>query len=635
MNKLAMKSISLLLLACAPLFLVACGGAESSAQSTIETAADAESQIWTCSMHPNVQAPEFGSCPICGMRLIPLATGANSPGVLLSQEQHEHSELVTVKVERRPAVHTIDLIGRLHKDETRAATIAAWASGRVERLFVDYTGVEVRKGDHLVELYSLDLFNAQQDFVVALNSLDKANISKDSYITNLASDTVAAAETRLSQYGILPSQIESLRSTRKAQDTIEMKAPIGGVVVNKNVKLGQYVKEGQELFTISDLSKLWLVLHAYEKDLSWLRYGQQVDFAVDASPGESFSGKVIFFDREIDMQTRTVGVRVEVDNADLRLRPGMLSRAGIKVKLASNGHVHASAIDKEYMCPMHHEVVSDFAGDCSKCGMPLEKTTSLGYSNTTQSEFPLLIPASAPLITGKRALVYIQTENTPDGIRYEPREIVLGPRAADWFVVKEGLEEGDIIVAQAAFVLDSEQQINGKFSMMSADQAPASVEKADGIPFAVQKQLGEALALNVNLSKALAADNLPDALKVASQIKQIVSQIDIDSISLDTFTDFRSDLNQMMGKINAFSKHVDIEKARVDFEYVELNAVAFASKYPYHTERGKLAVFHCPMAFDDRGANWVQFSGERVENPYFGATMYRCGLEQSLVPKVK
>ncbi|HIA38478.1 MAG TPA: efflux RND transporter periplasmic adaptor subunit, partial [Planctomycetes bacterium] len=591
--------------------------------------------LWTCSMHPNVQAPEFGLCPICAMNLIPLAPGANSPGVLLSQEDHIHSELVTVKVERRPAIHTIDLIGRLHKDETREATIAAWAGGRIERLFVDYTGVEVRKGDHLVELYSLELFNAQQDFVVALNALDKASAAKDDYISKLAANTVVAAETRLLQYGLSAAQVDSLRATRQAQDTIEMRAPIGGVVVNKNAKLGQYVKEGQELFTISDLSKLWLVLDAYEKDLSWLRYGQQVDFKVDAFAGETFRGKVVFFDREIDMRTRTVGVRVEVDNADLRLRPGMLSRAGIQANLASDGHVHSGAIAKEFMCPMHPEVVSDFAGDCSKCGMPLEAAASLGYDQAKQTEFPLLIPASAPLITGKRALVYIQSENTPDGIIYEPREIVLGPRAADWFVVKSGLEEGDIIVAQSAFVLDSEQQINGKFSMMSADQEPTSVTKAEGIPFAVQKQLGEALALNVNLSKALASDDLLAALKVASEIKQIVSQIDIDSISLDTFTDFRSDLNDMMSKLVAFSNHNDIAKARVDFEYVELHAVEFAAKYPYHTNRGKLAVFHCPMAFDDRGANWVQFSGERIENPYFGASMYRCGLEQSLVPKVK
>ncbi|MBC8371723.1 MAG: efflux RND transporter periplasmic adaptor subunit [Planctomycetes bacterium] len=634
-----MKSISLLLLAVAPLALVACGGGEHANHNGggAQTAADenTEPQIWTCSMHPNVQAPEFGLCPICAMDLIPLAPGANSPGVTLSHEANTQAELVTVVVERRPAVHTINLIGRLHQDETREATIAAWAGGRIERLFVDYTGVEVREGDHLVELYSLDLFNAQQDFVVALNSLDKASASQDNYISKLAADTVVAAETRLLQYGLSAAQIDALRTTRKAQDTIEMQAPIGGVVVKKNAKLGQYVKEGQELFTISDLSKLWLVLHAYEKDLSWLRYGQQVDFQVDAFAGETFTGKVVFFDREIDMKTRTVGVRVEVDNADLRLRPGMLSRAGIQANLASDGHVHSGAVAKEFMCPMHHEVVSDFAGDCSKCGMPLESAASLGYDAAAQTEFPLLIPASAPMITGKRALVYIQSENTPDGVVYEPREVILGPRAADWFVVKEGLEEGDIVVAQSAFVLDSEQQINGKFSMMSADQAPTSVKKADGIPFPVQKQLGSALALNVNLSKALAADDLPAALKIVSQMKQIVSQIDIDSISLDTFTDFRKDLNEMVSKLNAMSVHDDIEKARVDFEYVELNAVAFAAKYPYHTKRGKLAVFHCPMAFNDRGANWVQFSGEEVENPYFGASMYRCGLEQSLVPKVK
>ena len=586
-------------------------------------------------MHPNVQAPEFGECPICGMDLIPLAPGANSPGVTLSQEQHTQSELVTVKVERRPAVHTVHLIGRLHQDETRVATIAAWASGRIERLFVDYTGVKVRAGDHLVELYSLELFNAQQDFVVALNALDKAGKSNEAYLKKLSASTVAAAEIRLMQYGIKAEQVDALRATRQAKDTVEMTAPIGGVVVEKSAKLGQYVKEGQELFSISDLSKLWLVLDAYEKDLAWLRYGQDVEFSVDAFPGESFTGKVVFFDREIDLQTRTVGVRVEVDNADFKLRPGMLSRAGIKAKLASDGHVHAGAIDKEFMCPMHHEVTSDFAGDCNKCGMPLEAAASLGFGSVADAGHPLLIPASAPLLTGKRALVYIQSENTPDGVVYEPREVVLGPRAADWFVVNSGLEEGDVIVAQSAFILDSEQQINGKFSMMSAEQKSTTVTKVEGIPFDAQKQLGHALALNVDLSKALASDDLPAAKEVASQIKQVITQVDIDSVSLETFKDLRSDLNTMVGLLNNFSKHSDIEMARASFESIGLNAVAFAAKYPYHTSMGKLAVFHCPMAFNDRGANWIQFSGEQVENPYFGASMYRCGLEQSLVPKLK
>tara|TARA_B110000881_G_scaffold220149_1_gene244231 strand:+ start:3324 stop:5216 length:1893 start_codon:yes stop_codon:yes gene_type:complete len=628
-----MKISNLILIACAPLAIIACGGGENnSSHGHSET--ESESQTWTCSMHPNVQAPEFGECPICGMDLIPLAPGANSPGVTLSQEQHTQSELVTVKVERRPAVHTVHLIGRLHQDETRVATIAAWASGRIERLFVDYTGVKVRAGDHLVELYSLELFNAQQDFVVALNALDKADKSNDAYIKKLSASTAAAAEIRLMQYGIRDDQVDALRVTRQAKDTIEMAAPIGGIVVGKSAKLGQYVKEGQELFTISDLSKLWLVLDAYEKDLAWLRYGQDVEFSIDAFPGESFSGKVVFFDREIDLQTRTLGVRVEVDNTDFKLRPGMLSRAGIQAKLASDGHLHAGASDKEFMCPMHNGVTSAFPGDCNKCGMPLESLAmSLGFASVDDSAHPLLIPASAPLLTGKRALVYIQSENTPDGIVYEPREVVLGPRAGDWFVVNSGLEEGDVIVAQSAFVLDSEQQINGKFSMMSAEQQSTTLTKAEGIPFATQKQLGHALALNVDLSKALASDDLPAAKKISSQIKQVISQVDIDSVSLETFKDLRSDLNKMMTLLNNFSKHSDIEMARIDFELVELNAVAFAAKYPYHTSLGKLAVFHCPMAFDDRGANWIQFSGEKVENPYFGASMYRCGLEQSLVPK--
>ncbi|MDP6962929.1 MAG: efflux RND transporter periplasmic adaptor subunit [Planctomycetota bacterium] len=627
-----MTKLTSLFLISAVALITACSEAPEPASSDGHPQEN-EAQTWTCSMHPNVQAPDPGLCPICAMDLISLAPGANSDGVVLSQEQNSNSELVTTKVERRPAIHTLDMLGRLHQDETQTAVIAAWANGRIDRLFVDYTGVEVRPGDHLVELFSLDLFNAQQDYVLALQAQEQNN--GKSYLHDLSKSTVTAAESRLRQFGISQRQIDSLANTRKAQETIELKAPIGGVVVRKNAKLGQYVKEGQELFSISDLRKLWLVLNAYEKDLAWLRYGQQVEFSVDAFPGETFTGKIIFFEREVDMQTRTLGVRVEVSNPDLRLRPGMLSRAKVAVQIASDGFVHANTVIKEFVCPMHHEVGSDFAGDCVKCGMPLEPSSELGFDGSQQADDPLLIPASAPLITGKRALVYVQTENNPDGVTYEPRPIVLGPRAGDWFVVKEGLEQGEVIVAQSAFILDSEQQINGKFSMMAADQEPVVFKKAEGIPFDIQKQLGAILALYVDLAKSLASDDLIAAQSVGSQIKQQLSKIDVDQISLETFTSFRNDLSLMLDKLSVFNNQDDIEVARVEFEHLQMGATKFAGKYPYHTTIGKLAVFHCPMAFNDRGADWLQFSGEKVENPYFGAAMYRCGLEKNLVPKFK
>jgi Cu(I)/Ag(I) efflux system membrane fusion protein len=229
---------------------------------------------------------------------------------------------------------------------------------------------------------------------------------------------------------------------------------------------GMYVETGMKLFTVADLSRVWVRLDAYESDLVWLRYGQPVEFQVEAYPGEPFRGTIVFIDPVLDPMTRTVKVRVDAANRDGRLKPEMFVRAVVRATTTDGGKVLQPDFAGKWISPMHPEIVKDGPGTCDICGMPLVTAGELGYAGADASaaNAPLVIPASAPLITGERAVVYVAVPGREGA--FEGREIVLGPRAGDAYLVRDGLKEGDLVVANGAFKIDSSLQIQGKASMM-------------------------------------------------------------------------------------------------------------------------------------------------------------------------
>jgi len=212
---------------------------------------------------------------------------------------------------------------------------------------------------------------------------------------------------------------------------------------------------------------VWVYLDAYESDMMWIRYGQEVEFETEAYPGEVFAGTISFIDPVLNAKTRTVKLRVDVENPDGKLKPEMFVRAVVRAKVAQGGRVMDEAMAGKWICPMHPDVVKDGAGSCDICGMDLVTTESLGYVKVdAPKEAPLIIPASAPLITGKRAVVYVQLRDK-EKPTYEGREVVLGPRAGDYYIVKSGLDEGEIVVTKGNFKIDSALQIRAKPSMMN------------------------------------------------------------------------------------------------------------------------------------------------------------------------
>ena len=435
----------------------------------------AKPKWWTCSMHPQIHQPKPGRCPLCSMELIPVKDDStdDSAGMrqfATSEASRKLMDIQTSRVMRRFVTANISMVGRVDYDETRVAYITAWVPGRLDRLYVDYTGIAVREGDHMVEIYSPELLGAQAELIQALKAV--ATLPKDAsdFIRESTEDTLAAVREKLRLWGLTPEQIAEIEKRGTASDRMTIYAPMGGIVIHKNAQEGLYVQTGARIYTLADLNQVWVRLDAYESDLLWLRYGQEVEFTAESYPGEVFTGRISFIDPFLNPKTRTVKVRVNVPNSHGRLKPDMFVRATVYANVAAGGQVMAPALAGKWICPMHPEVIKDDAGKCDICHMSLVRTESLGYVAARESESvkPLVIPASAPLVTGKRAVVYVQL---PDRERptFEGRQIVLGPRAGDYYIVRHGLNEGELVVTQGSFKIDSALQISAKPSMMTPE----------------------------------------------------------------------------------------------------------------------------------------------------------------------
>jgi len=302
----------------------------------------AEPTVWTCSMHPSIQLPEFGQCPICFMDLIPLdadaGEGLGPRDLRLSESAVALAEVRTAVVERRFVAREVELVGKVVADETRQRVITARVAGRLDRLHVDYTGRVVRRGEPVADIYSPDLYRARAELLAARAAADRGEPG--------AAANLQSVRERLRLWDVDPDQVAA-----DGGDQVTITAPAAGTVVHRGADEGAYVNVGQPLLTIADLSRVWVELAAFERDLVWLARGQDATFTVSALPGEEFSGQVVFIDPVLDGRTRTVTVRLEADNPDGLLRPGMLARGRIEVQLAADGRPVADRTEVERRTP--------------------------------------------------------------------------------------------------------------------------------------------------------------------------------------------------------------------------------------------------------------------------------------------
>jgi len=343
----------------------------------------AVTQKWTCSMHPQIITDKPGKCPICAMDLIPLtddsAAGVGLRELVISEEAAKLMEIETSVVERKFVSAEIRMVGKIDYDETRLKNITAWVPGRIDRLYVDFTGITVNKGDHMVYLYSPELLSAQAELLQAVKAVQNIKPESSELITRSILATLEAVREKLRLLGLTKKQIEDIEKIGQPVDHITIYAPMGGVVIERHATEGIYVGTGSKIYTIADLSHLWVKLDAYESDMMWIRYGQQVEFTTEAYPGEVLKGKISFIDPVLNATTRTVKLRVNVDNPEGKLKPEMFVKAIVRSKVAQGGRVMATEMAGKWICPMHPDVVRTQAGSCDICGMDLVTTESLGY----------------------------------------------------------------------------------------------------------------------------------------------------------------------------------------------------------------------------------------------------------------
>lgn len=408
----------------------------------------ATAEIWTCSMHPQVRQSMPGKCPICSMPLVPVkepTSSAADPMLELSEHARAMASVETTVVQRRPMHREIRVTGKVQFNEATLATITSRVEGYVERLFVDYTGIEVNAGDHLVEIYSPDLLVAQQELLIALEG-------------SRGSALVESAKRKLSLWGLTQAQVDALVRDKKISDRITFYSPIRGTVTEKMVVKNSMVKPGDMLYRLANLESVWVYLDLYEYELPWLQAGQMVEAHSEALPGELFTGRIWFISPVLDEATRTVKVLLNLDNTARKLKPGMYISAVIRAGLLESGKPAATGVEGQWTCPMHPLVIRPQAGECPECHMPLVQIPGTPAGDASSGDHGLLaVPVTAVLDSGVRKLVYV--EKGPG--KFEPVEIVTGPRTDDAYPVLRGLNEGDKVVTRGNFLLDSQFQIRG------------------------------------------------------------------------------------------------------------------------------------------------------------------------------
>jgi membrane fusion protein, copper/silver efflux system len=327
-------------------------------------------RYWTCVMHPSVRMEEPGTCPVCNMDLIPIYEGE---GLTLTDRQRDLLPVRTEEVTFRTLEREIRTVGALEYNETTLAYASTRISGWIEDLMLDFTGIRVREGDELLTIYSPELVAAQEEYLAAARGVEALGSTHLVALQQTAERTVQAARQKLELYGLTSGQIETLDRDGVAKTELPLYAPVGGTVIHMNVAKGQHVMRGANLFRIADLSTLWIKADVYEYELPWLYMGQSVQISVESMPGQSFTGEVTYIYPFMDAPTRTQKVKIEVDNADGALRPGMYATIRLRPTLAEI-YARETHPDEPYACPMHPWITSDHPTDCVICGMDLEST---------------------------------------------------------------------------------------------------------------------------------------------------------------------------------------------------------------------------------------------------------------------
>ena len=542
-------------------------------------------QMWTCSMHPQIMQPEPGDCPICGMDLIPAESG--SDGLLADQFKLTENAMALADVQTSVVGNNeidnnvIKLSGKIVENEESNAVQVSYFSGRIERLNVSFTGEEIRKGQLLASIYSPELYAAQQELITAAS------------LKESQPKLYEAVRNKLKLWKLSEKQINQIETSGKVIENFPVYATVSGTVSEKLVEQGDYIKQGQPLLKIAKLNTVWANFDVYENQIDLFKKRQEVVITTNAYPNKEFKGKVSFIDPVLDTRTRTVKLRVVLNNTNDEFKPGMFVEGKIR-----------------------------------------------GISST--KEQLLSIPSTAVLWTGERSVVYLKS--SPTEPVFEMREVKLGNTIGENYEVLSGLQNGDEIVTNGTFTIDAAAQLQGKKSMMnkeggkvmtgheghlgmqestsSDDSNHSKMSERIKVSEVFQNQLKTVFDNYLVVKDALVKD---DSKKVVEGAQQLLNSLNLIDMKLLKDNNAHNHWMKLEKELKSSTKSItevsNIKEQRNHFKHLSSH---LGSAIQLFGVNEKVYNQFCPMADNNKGAYWLS-KEEKVLNPYFGDAMLTCG----------
>jgi len=600
---------------------------------------DPVTQLWTCAMHPQIKLKEPGECPICGMTLIPVTDNSSGNNekigddeIVLGEDAIQLANIQTSQVVKSNATKEIHLLGKVQPDERKLYSQVSHIPGRIEQLYVNFTGEKVSFGQKIVRIYSPELISAQKELFEAIKS-------KDIY-----PQLYTASRNKLKLWKLNDKQIDAIETSGKIKEEIDLLSDHTGYVMKRDVELGDYVKEGSVLFDIANLSTVWVMFEAYESDIQWIHINDVFNFNIQALPGKTFKGKVTYVDPFVSAATRVSKVRVEVNNPSNTLLPEMYATGIVSAKLAN---------------------VKD----------------------------AIMVPKSAVLWTGKKAVVYVKV---PHEITHSfvYREVTLGADLGDFYIIQDGLKEGETVATNGVFRIDASAQLIGKKSMMNpeggkvnlghagmdmggdkaktdgvdhskmdmgddknkksskAKMSPeemknmdtskeetdhmkmendadhTKMEKRTAVPTAFKNQLKQVFKQYLILKDAFADDDNKAAQKTAASLVSAMGKIDMKLLTdHEAHNHWKLISKEVNTSATSISKTSDIAIQRDHFKHLSAHLIKAVKLFGVDQ---KVYEEFCPMADNNKGAYWLSLSKE-IKNPYLGKAMPTCGEIKSTI----
>jgi Cu(I)/Ag(I) efflux system membrane fusion protein len=527
------------------------------------------------------------------MDLIPLNNSMDSENSLpdevpMSASAMKLAEIQTMVVKKEKPEKEVRLLGKVKPDERLKLSQVVHIPGRIEKLYVNFTGEKVTKGQKLASIYSPQLVTAQKELFEVLKD-EEANPA-----------FAEAARNKLRLWKFTDEQIAQLEHSGEIRTEFDVLSDHTGYVMELNVAEGDHMKEGQQLFHMVDLSKVWVLFEVYESDLPWVKVGDNVEIDIQSLPGKRYSGSVTFIDPFVNPKTRVAYARVELSNPKMTLKPDMFADGLITSKL-----------------------------------------------RTSRPE--LLVPKSSVLWTGKRAVVYVKLPAREHN-SFIYREVILGEDAGDFYVVKTGLEEGEEIAVNGVFKIDAAAQLAGKKSMMnptggkvavghdhggggsdkkSEDMDMSQLEKSvmidkSTISTEFKVQLANVVHSYLPIKEKLASDdsNLKNSIV---GMQRSLTKVDMSLVMEDAHNTWMRELKVMSQKLDILDQTVNIEEQRAVFNELSNALMNVVTTLGIEVKDEKsLYLQFCPMANDNTGGYWFS-DQEAIKNPYFGSKMLKCG----------